>query len=259
MASAPNIAGPGTFRLTQLWRYPIKGLPGETLKTARLSAGAHFPGDRRYAIGTGHDKVADNQWLKKAYFLQLMTYEEMAAVACQFEGEQVHLAHARLGTLSASMAEESGRASIAAFFDRLLEGRLRGQARMVKIESGAFTDTKAPLVSLGGSASFTGFSELTGTLPDPRRFRLNMIFQTATPFEETALVGKTLAIGEARLRVVDPVGRCAAIDVDPDTALRGPHYLPEMEKALGHSDLGIFAEIIGSGMVGIGDRITVLD
>jgi hypothetical protein len=55
------------------------------------------------------------------------------------------------------------------------------------------------------------------------------------------------------------VGRCAAIDVDPETAVRGPHYLPVMERAFGHTDLGIFAEVVTSGAVGIGDTLAVLD
>jgi uncharacterized protein YcbX len=86
-----------------------------------------------------------------------------------------------------------------------------------------------------------------------------MIFETQTPFEEAKLIGKTLAMGTARLRVIEPVGRCAAIDVDPHTAIRGPHYLPLMRQKLGHSDLGIFAEVITSGLVAEGDYLTVLD
>ena len=92
-----------------------------------------------------------------------------------------------------------------------------------------------------------------------RRFRLNIMLQTDTPFEEASLIGKRVKLGAAVVKVVDQVGRCAAIDVDPETALRGPHYLPMMEKAFGHTDLGIFAEVVESGPVSIGDRLEQLD
>ena len=55
---------------------------------------------------------------------------------------------------------------------------------MVYLNDGAFTDTRAPLISLGGSASLTSFGDLTETKPDSRRFRLNIIFETSQPFEE---------------------------------------------------------------------------
>jgi uncharacterized protein YcbX len=61
------------------------------------------------------------------------------------------------------------------------------------------------------------------------------------------------------MKVVAPVGRCAAIDVDPATAIRGPHYLPLMEREFGHTDLGIFAEVTRSGLVRPGDRLKRLD
>ena len=255
------------FRLVQLWNYPIKGLPGQRLTNAQLCAHAHFPGDRRYAIGAGHPAVADDQWLKKAYFLQLMSHEQLAAIRCDFDGDVVTLTHPEMPPLTADLATAEGRDKLAAHIEQLIPASTHsakgntthGPIRVVSLENGAFTDTKAPLVSLGGTASLDGFANLTGTAPDPRRFRLNMIFETETPFEEAALIGKTIAMGTARLRVIEPVGRCAAIDVDPQTAIRGPHYLPLMRQKLGHSDLGIFAEVLTNGLVAEGDRITVLD
>ena len=251
-----------TFRISQLWRYPVKGLSGQLLASAHLSAGAHFPGDRKYAIGAENGKVRDGIWLKKAFFLQLMSNEALAGIDCDFDTDQnreeIILSRNGEPLLTADMQSGSGRGAVAAFFDELFKGQLRGPAKMVCLNDGAFTDTKAPLISLGGSASLAGFADLTGTTLDSRRFRLNIIFETTTPFEETALVSKTLAIGDVRLDVVEPVGRCAAIDVDPETAQRGPHYLPLMEKKLGHTDLGIFARVTQGGTVRQGDGISVL-
>jgi MOSC domain-containing protein YiiM len=54
------------------------------------------------------------------------------------------------------------------------------------------------------------------------------------------------------------VGRCAAIDVDPATAKRGKDTLSIMREKFGHTDLGVFAEIISPGTIRTDDSITVL-
>ena len=76
------------------------------------------------------------------------------------------------------------------WFARQFEGRLGGAPRLARVADGAFTDTKAPWISLGGTASVARFGEATGTRPDARRFRLNIMMETSTPFEEAALVGE---------------------------------------------------------------------
>ena len=262
MTEQPTGSTPGAFRISQLWRYPVKGLSGQALAIAHLSASAHFPGDRNYAIGGGNERVDDGIWLKKAFFLQLMSHEALANIDCDFEMDQecekIILSRNGELLLTADMKSDAGRSAVAAFFDELLQGQLPGPAKMVCLDNGAFTDTKAPLISLGGSASITDFAGLTGTTPDSRRFRLNIIFNTTTPFEELALVGKTLAVGDVRLDVTEPVSRCAAIDVNPETAERGDHYLHLMENALGHTYFGIFARVTQGGTVRLGDKFSIL-
>ncbi len=261
MASQTAELTPHSFQISQLWRYPVKGLTGQALTIADLSANAHFPGDRKYAISSGNEKVDDGIWLKKAFFLQLMSHEALANIDCDFKmdqnSEEMILSRNGELLLTADIKSNSGRSAVAALFDELLKGKLRGPTKMVCLNNGAFTDTKAPLISLGGSASLMGFADLTGTKPDSRRFRLNIIFNTNTPFEELTLVGKTLAVGNLRLDVIDTVGRCAAIDVNPETAERDNHYLPLMENALGHTSLGIFAKVTRAGTVSIGDKFSV--
>ena len=262
MDKQPAGSMPRIFPIAQLWRYPVKGLSGQSLTTAHLSAGAHFPGDRKYAIGAGSERVGDGIWLKKAFFLQLMNHELLAGLDCDFDTDEnrelIILSRNGEQLLNADMRSDAGRRAVATFFDELLDGQLRGPAKMICLDEGAFTDTQAPLITLGGSASLAGFADLTGTIPDSRRFRLNIIFETTDPFEEAAFIGKTLAVGDVRLDAIDPVRRCAAIDVDPRTAERGPHYLPVMKKALGHTDLGIFAKVTQGGTVNQGDKISVL-
>jgi len=248
--------------ISELWQYPVKGLAGTTLDIARLEAGRHFPGDRRYAITNGHprqDEALAGQWVKKAFFLQMMTYEELAAFGCRFEGSRLILSRDGTQLLDADLDEDNGIAAVNSWFAGQFESRLGDAPQLARVKDGAFTDTKAPWISLGGTASVAKFGEATDTRPDARRFRLNIMLETTTPFEEAGLVGNRIRIGEAEMTVVAPVGRCAAIDVDPATAIRGPHYLPLMEREFGHTDLGIFAEVTKGGAVRPGDRLTQID
>ena len=113
----------------------------------------------------------------------------------------------------------------------------------------AFSDQSTALISIASNASLDAFAEATNTKPDSRRFRINIIIDGDTPFAEETLVGKTLRCGDALLLVKDSVGRCAAINVDPATANRNQDdYVRFMKAHFGHSNLGIFAEVINGGI-----------
>jgi len=245
-----------------LWHFPVKGLSGTCRDQVRLEAGRHFPDDRVYAIGNGHpkhDDAAPGSWQKKALFLQQMKQEELAELDCRFDGSRIDIHHRGSLAVSGDMDSADDRRAIDAFFAALVDGQTPGAPRLMRIADGSYADTEAALITLGGTASVTRFAQVTGTAPDARRFRLNIMLETEVPFAEFALVGRDVQLGEAVLRILEPVGRCAAIDVDPETAVRGPHCLPVMEARLGHTDLGIFAEIVTSGTVRAGDPLRVLD
>ena len=247
--------------VSQLWQYPVKGLAGMTLDSIRLEAGKHFPGDRRFAVTNGHpkqDEALAGRWVKKSFFLQMMKFEELAAFDCDMAGEVMTLSKDGEEILAADLATEPGIRLVNEFFAARFADRLGGLPQLARVTDGAFTDTKGAMDqprrhSLGGPV-WRGHRHP----PDARRFRLNIMLETDTPFEEASLIGTEVRLGEAVLRVEAPVGRCAAIDVDPETAVRGPHYLPLMQREFGHTDLGIFAEVTEGGLVRPGDRLTRL-
>jgi len=248
--------------IDSLWHFPVKGLTGTCRDRVHLEAGRHFPDDRIFAIGNGHpkhDQLNPGQWRNKALFLQQMKLEALAELDCRFEGSRLDIHHRGRLAVSADMDRIEGCRAVDAFFADFVGDQSPGAPRLMRVTDGSFADTAAPLITLGGTASVARFGEITGTRPDMRRFRLNIMLETDAPDAEATLIGRRVKLGEAVVRIVSPVGRCAAIDVDPETARRGPHCLPVMEARLGHTDLGIFAEVLTPGAVSVGDRLEALD
>lgn len=76
-------------------------------------------------------------------------------------------------------------------------------------------------------------------------------------WSELDLVDQTLAIGQARLKIVKRIKRCPATNVDPVTAKRDLEIPPALSRNLGHMDCGIYAEVIEGGEIGVGDAVAV--
>jgi uncharacterized protein len=91
----------------------------------------------------------------------------------------------------------------------------------------------------------------------PLRFRANLYVEGWPAWHEADLLGETLAIGNARLRIVKRITRCAAVNVDPDTAARDLEIPEALMRRFGHTECGIYAEVIAPGEIAVGDEIKV--
>ena len=65
--------------------------------------------------------------------------------------------------------------------------------------------------------------------------------------------------GTAVIKIVDHVGRCAAINVDPEDGCRGDDNLLLMNKSFGHTQLGVFGRVIKRGILCRGDKAILID
>lgn len=245
--------------LDEIWRFPVKGFAGEQLQHIEANAGQLLPHDREYALTTGHPKSHERLaegWLPKRHFLQLLSEARLAGLEIRFDASRQRLSLIEEGRILASAPANDRAALSQALYKRMPEA-FSQPPLLNRLDTGGYSDTAAPWVSLGGSASLDAFASLTGTHAAARRFRLNLIIATDTPFIEQSWAGQTLVIGEVELEVIEPVGRCGAISVNPHTHIRERDYLPEMEQAWGHTDLGMFARICKSGMLQQGAKVQV--
>ncbi|MEK9279478.1 MULTISPECIES: MOSC domain-containing protein [unclassified Bradyrhizobium] len=261
MTSSATTSSPAA-QITGLYRYPVKGLTPEPLPRAALRVGQTLPADRRYAIEngpSGFDPAAP-QWMPKTQFLMLMRNERLAALDTRFEDATNLLTIRKDGKVVASgdLETAAGRSAIEGYFTENFPSELRGPPKVLSGRDHSFSDVARKVVSIINLGSVRAIEAiLGGTAVNPLRFRANLYVQGWPAWSELDLVGQTLAIGAARLKVVKRIVRCAAVNVDPKTAVRDLEIPPTLSRSLGHMDCGIYAEVIADGEIGVGDRIAV--
>jgi uncharacterized protein YcbX len=246
-------------QIASLYRYPVKGLSPEPLPRVTLGVGQTLPADRRYAIEngpSGFDPAAP-AWLPKINYLMLMRNERLAGLRTHFE-DQTHLLTIREnGNVVArgDLETAEGRAAIEAFFTANFARELKGPPKVLSGGGHSFSDVANKVVSIINLGSVAAIEIMLGLPIHPLRFRANLYVSGWPAWHELDLLGQTLEIGNARLKVVKRIVRCAAVNVDPDSALRDLDIPPTLLRRLGHADCGIYAEVIAGGAVSVGDAI----
>jgi uncharacterized protein YcbX len=248
-------------QIASLYRYPVKGLTPEPLPSVALDVGQTLPADRRYAIENGPSGFdpADPKWMSKAYFLMLMRDEWLAALNTHFDDASNLLTIRRNGAIAAQgdLETAEGRAAIERFFAQSYAGEIKGPPKVLSSHGHSFSDVARKVVSIINLGSLKAIEGIVGQPVHPLRFRANLYVRGWPAWHEFDLLGQTLAIGEARLKVVKRIVRCAAVNVDPETAARDLNVPPTLMQRLGHADCGIYAEVIAGGIIATGDHVTV--
>jgi hypothetical protein len=248
-------------QIKSLYRYPVKGLSPQPLPGVTLEAGQTLPADRRYAIENGPSGFDPDQpaWLHKSSYLMLMRNERLAALQTQYEDESHILIIRRNGEVAArgDLETVEGRAAIEAFFAANFSSDLKGPPKVLSGGGHSFSDVARKVVSIINLGSIKAIENMVGLPVHPLRFRANLYVSGWPAWQELELVGQTLAVGNARLKVVKRITRCAAVNVDPETAARDLEIPPMLMRRLGHNECGIYAEVIAGGAIAPGDAIAI--
>ena len=248
-----------TAQIASLYRYPVKGLSPEPLPSVVLEAGQTLPADRRYAIENGPSGFdpADPQWMEKTYFLMLMRHEGLAALHTRFDDASHVLTIRQNGTIAVQgdLETSDGRAAIEQFFANGHAGQVKGPPKILSSAGLSFSNVDRKVISIINLGSLKAIEDVVGRPLHPLRFRANLYAEGWPAWHEFDLVGRTLAIGDVRLKVVKRTVRCAAINVDPETAARDLNLPRTLMQRFGHADCGVYAEVIAGGTIGVGDAI----
>lgn len=247
--------------LAGIYRYPIKGLTPEPLQQVSLAVGQTLPADRAYAIEngpTGFDP-ASPVWKAKTHYLMLMRNERLAALRSHFDDATHTLTIKADGAEVArgDLRSPEGRAAIEEFFAARFADELRGAPKVLDGVGYSFSDVPLKVVSIINLGSVLALEGMTGRKVDPLRFRANLYVDGWPAWGEFDLLDQILAIGSARLKVIKRTVRCAATNVDPQTAARDMTIPATLQQTLGHADCGVYAEVIEAGAIAQGDAVRV--
>jgi uncharacterized protein YcbX len=251
--------------IADLYRYPIKGLSPEKMASLTLRRDHGIPFDREYALalGTTEFDPMHPEPLDKGFFLMLRNNEALAALSTRFDPGSCLLT-IRLGNkpvLEADLSSEHGRGAVEAFFEDYIGEDAKGRPKLVRSAGHKFTDASvvSPVfmrsVSIVNMASVRALEHFVGRDLHPLRFRGNIYLEDLEPWEEFEWVDREIAIGGLRLKGLARTPRCGAVNVDPRTAERDENLPKALMKGFGHTDLGVFMEVLDDGEIALGDAV----
>jgi uncharacterized protein YcbX len=245
--------------VTAIYRYPVKGLTAQPLERVALTVGETIPYDRAWAIenGPGRFDPEAPRHLPKVAFLILMRDERLATLAAEFDEETTTLTLRRDGRQVArgNLSTRIGCQMIEQFLGAYMKESLRGPPKIVSAPGHSFSDIAAKCLHIVNLASVRDLERAAGRTIDPLRFRPNVIIDGAAPWAEFDWLDKTLNIGGAQFEVIERTQRCAATNVDPQTAARDLAVPAILERSRGHSDFGIYARVSKAGEVALADDV----
>jgi uncharacterized protein YcbX len=248
-------------RIDAIYRYPVKGLSPQKLDRTSLSPGQTLPADRLYAIENGPSgfNPADPQYFPKQRFLMLMRNERLATLHTGYDETNHTLTIQSEGreAVRADLRTQEGRLAVEAFFRRFMPDELRGPPKVLHGKNHSFSDVAKKVVSIISLGSVAAVEIAAGAPVDPLRFRGNIYVAGWPAWHEFDLMGHTLEINGARLKVIKRIVRCAATDVDPATGIRDLTIPKTLQQTFKHADCGVYAEVVTGGDIATGDVIGI--
>ena len=249
------------IELQRICRYPVKGLSPEELDSVALTPDAGLPDDRRYALAHGANRYESGRsgWQPKRHFLNLMSNERLAALETLYDSDTGILTIRRNGRQVArgNITQQIGRDLIDQFFAAFMRNEAVRSPRLVESPGVMFSDSKEKFVSIINLDSVRDLERVTRRPVDPLRFRGNLMIAGARPWQELDWIGRDISIGEATLSVAEPIGRCAATNVDPQTGERDMNIPKTLVSGFGHHHCGIYVRVTAGGTLTPGATVTV--
>ncbi|MBN8631276.1 MAG: MOSC domain-containing protein [Rhodobacterales bacterium] len=241
-----------TIRLAHICRHPIKAYGREMLASVRLSAGQGLPFDREWAIAHEAAKLAPG-WNPCMNFTRGAKAPALMAVTASLDeaARRVTLDHPGAGAITVAPDDSADHARLLAWADPLIPAGRARPAAVVRAGV-AMTDSDFPSVSVLSLSSLADLSARMGLDLSIHRWRANLWLEGAEPWAEWGWIGQRFRLGGAVLEVVERITRCVATSVDPETGVVTGNTLAALETGFGHQDFGVYARVIESGDIALG-------
>lgn len=207
----------------EIWRYPVKSMAGEQLRSACLTLSG-IEGDRIVQVRNHRGRTVTAR-----------THPELLRFRTTLDKEGNPLVEGKLWTDPGILAAVQKVAGIG--------------ARMVRDESASRFDVLPLLVATDGAIAEFG--------RDRRRLRPNIIIGGVTGLEERQWQGGRLVIGNVVIGVHDLRGRCIMTTFDPDTIVPDPNVLRDIVKRFG-GKLALNCDVVSGGEIHVNQEVKLI-
>ncbi|MGH3149034.1 MAG: MOSC domain-containing protein [Rubrobacter sp.] len=208
----------------ELWRYPVKSMAGEPLRTADLTREG-IPGDRAVYVVDGKERIVSARTRPRLLAFRATLGESGDPLVFGRPWDSPEISHAV----------------------RLAAG---SDARLVRHDGFERFDILPLLVATQGAISALG--------EDRRRLRPNLTIQGAEGLAERDWPGRSLRIGEAVIAIHSLRERCVITTFDPDTLAQDPGVLKRIYRDFG-GKMALNCWVAEPGHVQVGDAVELLE
>lgn len=230
----------------------------EPLERISVQAFEMLPLDRCFALahGTTQFDPTAPEHLPKTNFLMLMKNERLAALQTCYDDSShiLQIYHNDKCLAKGDLQSIEGRQAIENFFADYLGNEIRGTPKLVQAPGHRFSDVNAKVLSCINLNSLRELEKVMGKEIHPLRFRANLYFDEEEPWAELDWVDQELTLGTAKVRGFKVIKRCAATNVNPETAARDLEIPQTLFKRYGHPNLGIYMQVIQEGELAVNDE-----
>jgi MOSC domain-containing protein len=268
---------PVQLRVASLWRYPVKSMLGEVV-TSMFVDQHGADGDRRLAL-------VDAVTGRVASAKQPRLWRELLHFSARLDAGKVRIQAPDGTTVPADEPE----------IDKMLSRLLGRPVQLISrrphgaklerpdpeqvLELGLDAEVDAQLLEVAQATPGQSFTDLaplhaitTATVEhvgtEALRYRPNLVLATPPsypPYAENTWVGRTLVVGEARLRVLKPTSRCAVPTLEHGRLPVAPHafrtLMAENRIKSPESKMvpcaGVYLEVLAAGTIRADDPVTL--
>jgi uncharacterized protein YcbX len=206
--------------IAAIWRYPVKSMGGEPLRSARLGPDG-VAGDRVVHVATADGRV----------------------VTARIRPALLGL-HATLGPDGEPLVD--GRPWQSPEVARDVRRAAGDEARLVRFDGVERFDVLPLLVATDGAIEAFGH--------DGRRLRPNIVIGGVAGLAERGWEGRQLRLGSCLIAARDLRARCVMTTFDPDTQAQDPSVLRGIVDRFGGT-LALNCEVLRGGTIAVGDPV----
>lgn len=247
--------------VAQIFRHTIKSVGRESCAYTDLQAGKTMAGDRVWAIADTQSRIdpAAPEWMSCANFIRGAKAPSLVAFSATFAGGVYSVTHeGSKEQFSFRPEDEAGHTAFLDFVARYIPANKAMPKALVRVPARGMTDTPFPSISILSTASLAALEAAAGAPVAKERFRGNIWLEGLSAWEERGWIGKTLRLGEAELVIKEHIGRCRATTANPSSGDQDIDTLKLLKANWGHTELGVYAEVVKAGRVSVGDRAEIL-